>query len=118
MAGGAVAVEQARARQDEAPRTDGGDVAGRCTRLRHEFHHLRVVHQRHLARTTPDAQHVEGGTVFEGERGHQREADIAGDRLDPLPEQVDAGAGQAREHLEWPGHIELGHAREKEQSDL
>ena len=47
--------KQARARKDEAARADRSDVPRRGARLRHESHHLRVVHQRHLAWPAADA---------------------------------------------------------------
>ena len=118
VAGRAIAVEQACARKDQRARAYRRDVPGLRPCCGDEAHRLDIVHQRDLAGSAAHAQHVKVGAIPERGGRQQGQADVAGDRLDALPQEVHARARQARQHLEGSCHVELGHARIEQASDL
>src|SRR5207237_5509850 len=61
---------------------------------------------------------VELRAVRKGRGRRQHQHGIARDRLDPLPDQMNFCTGQAGEHLQRTGEVELGDLWEQHETDL
>src|SRR4051794_2040642 len=114
----AVAFEKTGGAQHQRARAHRGDVFGAPGLGTQKRQHLLVID--HVVGSEPagHADDIELRAVGKCNRRHQGQHGIAGDRLDPLPDQMHLGARHRGKHLQWAGEIELGHLWENQKSNL
>ena len=113
-----VALQQSSGAQHQRSRAHRRDVFCVCRLRAQKVQRLLVVDEVVGAHAAGHADHIELRTIRKGDGRRQHQHGIARHRLDALPDQVNFRAGQAGEHLQRPGEIELGHFWKQQQTDL
>ena len=111
-------LQQSGRPQHQRARADARHVLGLQPLPAHEGDHFGVVHQIDLTAAAGHANDVERRAGLERHVRQQRQAGIAHDRLDALPENMHFGIRHARQHLQRPGHVELRDLGKQQQADM
>ena len=68
--------------------------------------------------TAGHADHIQLGTIGQGGVRNEPQAAMSVDGIEGFPNHMGLGTGQAGEHLQRAGEIELRHCREGEQANV